>query len=77
MKRYSRDWETVTNIDNEEFTERLKVPGGWLVQIVEGSERVALTFYPDPEHEWNLLGKAASRFEDEDEDEDESGEERV
>lgn len=36
-------------------TERAKVPGGWLVAIGSGSA-VALTFYPDADHQWD--GKA-------------------
>lgn len=55
------------NIDNEH--ERAKVLGGWLVKantsvyhlyngVSEGGEgwdwRVAMTFVPDPDHEWSL-----------------------
>jgi len=33
---------------------RSKVPGGWLVVVVGGeSESASLTFYPDPEHQWD------------------------
>jgi hypothetical protein len=33
-------------------TFRAKVPGGWLVQVrAEGGS--GITFYPDPEHEWD------------------------
>ena len=31
---------------------RTKVPGGWLVYL-ETKTGVALTFYPDPKHEWD------------------------
>ena len=31
---------------------RAKVPGGWLVRISQ-SEGEAMTFYPDPNHNWN------------------------
>lgn len=30
---------------------RAKVPGGWLVLVVHNTS--GLTFYPDPEHEWD------------------------
>jgi hypothetical protein len=33
-------------------TRRAKVPGGWLVQIVQ-SDGCGITFYPDPEHKWD------------------------
>jgi len=37
---------------------RTKVPGGWLVQVQNyvssmGSHIGGLTFYPDPQHEWD------------------------
>jgi hypothetical protein len=35
---------------------RTKVPGGWLVIIAAGpvfKENKSLTFYPDPEHQWD------------------------
>lgn len=31
---------------------RAKVPGGWLVAI-QFHDGEGLTFYPDPNHEWN------------------------
>lgn len=31
---------------------RAKVPGGWLVRM-SGYEAEGLTFYPDPDHEWD------------------------
>ncbi len=31
---------------------RTKVPGGWLVRIVDGAADSAF-FYPDPEHLWD------------------------
>ena len=37
-------------------TWRAKVPGGWLVLVIQGfAQGVAqsTTFYPDPAHEWN------------------------
>jgi len=30
---------------------RTKVPGGWLVLVVNNA--TGLTFYPDPEHNWD------------------------
>ena len=30
---------------------RTKVPGGWLVLVIHNA--TGLTFYPDPEHEWD------------------------
>ena len=30
---------------------RTKVPGGWLVLVVNNA--TGLTFYPDPEHSWD------------------------
>jgi len=57
--KFSREWERV-----EGHTFRLKVPGGWLVQIYncelspDGSNlnpsSPGLCFYPDPNHEWLL-----------------------
>jgi hypothetical protein len=33
---------------------RAKVEGGWLVAVMPGqAQAVAITFYPDPKHEWN------------------------
>ncbi|MDV3353448.1 hypothetical protein D0962_13125 [Leptolyngbyaceae cyanobacterium CCMR0082] len=33
---------------------RAKVPGGWLVAIrCGGGEGSGITFYPDPNHEWD------------------------
>jgi len=33
---------------------RAKVPGGWLIMILSNVQMdPALTFYPDPKHEWN------------------------
>lgn len=35
----------------DEGTRRLKVPGGWLVNVYE-LESDSVCFYPDPKHEW-------------------------
>ena len=32
---------------------RAKVPGGWFVYAVEGDASSGLTFFPDPNHEWD------------------------
>lgn len=39
--RFKLDWEV----------HRAKVPGGWLVLVIHNTS--GLTFYPDPEHEWD------------------------
>ena len=31
---------------------RVKVPGGWLVSVHMG-DGVGVTFYPDPNHQWD------------------------
>lgn len=52
-------WERVPD-DNGCVTERMEVPGGWLVRIVYiGCGNVAVTFYPDPAHAWTLNEKPA------------------
>lgn len=33
-------------------TSRAKVPGGWLILVGDSSSR-SVTFYPDPDHEWD------------------------
>jgi len=46
------EWEHITGTGQ---TYRLKVFGGWLVKALEGRYiAVALTFVPDPKHEWRL-----------------------
>ena len=57
MKEYLRKWERVN-----EGTDRLKVPGGWLVSIEASCPpspggaalSVALCFVPDPSYTWEL-----------------------
>ena len=38
------------------FTERAKVPGGWLVRCIFpakiSANAVSMTFYPDPDYKW-------------------------
>ncbi len=59
---YTHVWECIK--DGNVFIDRLKVPGGWLVQsqnqcirsmtngpVVAGM--MAMCFYPDPGHAWN------------------------
>ena len=50
---YPREWETV-----EEGCLRLKVPGGWLVQIFDytdnGGMSSAMCFLPDLMQRWDL-----------------------
>lgn len=43
-----------SNVYSFQEVYRTKVPGGWLV-VIKGTngEGVGLTFYPDPDHEWN------------------------
>lgn len=44
-QKFSRSWETINST-----LYRLKVFGGWVVEIVGTS----ITFVPDPNHEWEL-----------------------
>jgi len=75
-------WETVDYVEQgpEECTERTRVPGGWVVRswvrdIEEDSGvptmGVALTFVPDPAHEWEPPPQVTLEgLEDEDDEED-------
>lgn len=45
---FSQAWEEINP-----GTDRLEVPGGWLVIAPSG----ALAFVPDPQKHWNLAGK--------------------
>jgi len=59
-------------IDN--YHQRAKVPGGWLVKAVENVThqtdhmgmadgwdwRIALAFVPDPDHAWKITAQAAA-----------------
>lgn len=51
-------WELISNDSNNCVTERLKVPGGWLVRSLyfEYKTGAALhhIFVSDPAHEWKL-----------------------
>jgi hypothetical protein len=44
-------WETIESYGMS--TCRAKVPGGWLVAILNGSGS-GITFYPDPNHKWDV-----------------------
>ena len=46
----SGTWETVDGAKPKLL--RMRVPGGWLVTITVGFS-YPVTFYPDPEHNWN------------------------
>jgi hypothetical protein len=61
------DWEKIHGKDQTGVTtERLKVPGGWLVRSIywrgvhEGGGGIAQSFIPDPNHEWGNEGKCPS-----------------
>jgi hypothetical protein len=45
-------WEMVTS-DSGLNVYRTKVPGGWLVFTYWGSAYAGMTFYPDPNHQWD------------------------
>jgi hypothetical protein len=51
-------WESIDLIDSRISSDRLKVPGGWLVRSVylrgaqDGSCALHQIFVADPDHEW-------------------------
>ena len=50
------EWETVTASSTDQ-TERLKVPGGWLVCRINGlhlPQSLASWFVSDPDYNWTL-----------------------
>ncbi len=50
-------WETVIQESPNNATERLKVPGGWIICRISGihmPQSMAMTFVPDSEPEWDL-----------------------
>ena len=49
MEGFEMKWEKL-NTDWKIW--RSKVPAGWLV-VIDGYCEVSITFYPDPNHEWN------------------------
>ena len=59
--KYPRKWENITD-DQHAGCARLKVFGGWLVTAWVNCEKEMLPenliFISDPEHKWELEGKA-------------------
>lgn len=50
-------WETVIHTTPSDTTERLKVPGGWLVCRINGihlPQSLASWFVHDPHHQWKF-----------------------
>ena len=53
-------WESIDLIDSRISSDRLKVPGGWLVRSIylrgqqDGSCALHQIFVADPNHEWIL-----------------------
>jgi hypothetical protein len=45
-------WEDLQS-DNKLTVSRAKVPGGWLVFTRWGSNLAGMTFYQDPNHQWD------------------------
>lgn len=48
-------WETIAQISTHDTTQRLAVPGGWLVCRLNGIKlpvNLASWFISDPEHKW-------------------------
>jgi hypothetical protein len=48
-------WEIVTQLTPDDRTERMKVPGGWLVCRISGihiPKSYAEWFVTDPDHQW-------------------------
>ena len=65
MREWKNNWEIVNRVKNQEFTDRMKVPGGWIVRTRFDNDSlpagdtpwqvsVAITFLPDPDYEWAL-----------------------
>lgn len=54
--KHSYKWENIGEESDTSITERMKVPGGWLIKCTETEQEnntVALTFYPDPARLWS------------------------
>jgi hypothetical protein len=45
-------WEVVKSVRPDHDFKRAKVPGGWFIMFMI-SLSPTMTFYPDPNHEWN------------------------
>jgi hypothetical protein len=50
MPNPSLVWQALPSSEGQIY--RAKVTGGWLVML-SSYEKGGLTFYPDPNHEWN------------------------
>lgn len=49
-------WEPIVQESNGRWTDRLNVPGGWIVRTVDASKcpaSIAQTFVADEDHTWN------------------------
>ena len=52
-------WEEVqsrSKTDKDVYPDRLsraRVPGGWLIYMWGGGRVAGITFYPDPQHQWD------------------------
>lgn len=54
MDEYTKLWETVTT-DSNLSTYRLRVPGGWIVIVRDGSNSTTnISLVPDPQGLWIL-----------------------
>jgi hypothetical protein len=49
-------WQTLKNEGDVMITQRMKVPGGWLVRtmVSEGDNSVSLAFIPDATWSWGI-----------------------
>ncbi len=48
------EWKDIDK-KSEGYTQRAEILGGWLVRcFCSDSEHFALTFIPDPEHNWKI-----------------------
>ncbi len=51
------EWETIIQLSPTDMTQRLRVPGGWLICRISGihlPQNMANWFIADPNHEWSL-----------------------
>ncbi len=49
---FASSWECVSRNIAICNTWRMEVPHGWLVSTDNSNEDIAITYYPDPDHEW-------------------------
>lgn len=57
------EWETIAQISTSDTTQRLKVPGGWLVCRLNGihiPQSLASWFVSDPQYKWELPSKTVA-----------------